>query len=291
MKRPQESCFRELQRRERRTMKKSITDLKDFVAPIQYEVYWKEIEESLTDDLYGWNCGFFRNLFVLAPPIDEIQSEQFMEFLAEKAVIKAEIKRTVDQCVVCSAYERTADERRRREFFFEPLKKAHYYNEFIGVHVIDMSEWASGDGLDCSTDFDRLKTYMSKAQKETRFLLWARTNADGKRLTMSVPGLSFRKIQLPSPSFNQLKSYTSLSLKRNNLCPTENAISVILHDCRGDSCKTDQFKKIDAAVAFLNGQLAENRSRKPTKADVEKLQTMMAWSYIADELPVRKIGF
>ncbi len=267
------------------------TDIRDFISEITCSIYWDDIEKTYESDFRGWTCGFFRNMFIIAPPIDELQTEQFMEYLAEIAVMNAGLRRTVDQSTVCSIFEHTADERRRREFFAEPLKKSHYYNEFKGVHVIDLSEWADDDDLDYSRDFESLKTYLAKAKKDVRFLIWAKADGDGEILSKSLPGISFKKLQLPSPNMEQIKAYASINMKINNLYPAENVISAILEGSQGMYCKPDQFKTIDAAVAFLSEQITDKQNRQLSNADIERLRSVMAASYVAEAKPAKRIGF
>lgn len=267
------------------------TDIRDFISEIQCSIYWDDIEKNYESDFRGWSCGFFRNMFIMAPPIDELQTEQFMEYLAESAVMNAGLKRTVDQSTICSIFEHTADERRRKEFFAEPIKKAHYYNEFKGIHVIDLSEWVDGDDLDYSRDFESLKIYLAKEQKNVRFLIWAKADGDGERLSKSLPGISFKKLQLPSPNMEQIKAYARINMKINNLYPAENVISAILKGCQEMYCKPDQFKTIDAAVAFLSEQISDKQSRELSNADIEMLQSVMAASYAAEAKPAKRIGF
>ena len=266
-------------------------DLKDYVSALQYEVYWKDVEKSLEEDIHGWACGFYRNLFLVAPPIDEIQPASFMEYMADRAAERAHLHRTLDQSVVCSVYERTADERHRREFFAEPLKKAHFYNEFKGVHVIDLTDWVLCEQLDFDPDFNKLRAYMINEQQDTRFILWVRTKNDVQRLSRSIPGLSIKQIQLPSPSIEQVKYYASISMQLNNLAPTENAIQAMLQGIQEPEQQINQFKRIAAAIAFLTDQVSNTGNRKPTKTDVRKLQLVMEASYVAEERPVKKIGF
>ena len=182
-------------------MKKISVNIRDYFSDIQYEVYWKDVEKGMKSDIYEWECGFFRNMFVIFPIIDKLQTEKFVEYLADSSVIKTDLGRTVEQSGVCSSFEYISDDWRRREFFSEPLKKAHFYNEFKGVHAIDLSEWVDNDISLQSKDLQMLMHYI-RGNIETRFLLWAKAEGDPKCLVNSFPGISFRKLQLPYPRMN-----------------------------------------------------------------------------------------
>jgi len=168
--------------------------------------YYKDLVQKYSEELDLFLRPYGPNLLIRHPPSLNATIDDFVGVLSEFVIRNSGTRRSVSQSFLKQTfYEEGATQKDITEFYYAPIRVAHFYNYFSGVYVINIPDTYLSNPK--AKELGQLVEYV-RDQSDIRFVFSVSSDEDCDGLQDILSSArSVVQIILPTPGIASLVDY------------------------------------------------------------------------------------